>query len=57
MRSAMSEELEKKLSSRNNVKQIREACEGSPELKDALIDCEGSLGVALCPTQTQATTI
>jgi hypothetical protein len=38
MRSSMPEELEKKLSGRDNVKQIREACEGCPELKDAVID-------------------
>ena len=38
MRSPMPEELEKKLSGRNNVKQICEACEGCPELKDAVID-------------------
>lgn len=38
MRSRMPEELEKKLSGRNSVKQIREACESCPELKDAVID-------------------
>ena len=38
MRASMSEELEKKLSGRNSVKQIREACESCLELKDAVND-------------------
>ena len=38
MRSSMPEYLEKKLAGRNNVKKIREACEGCPELKDAIVD-------------------
>ena len=38
MQSPMPEELEKKLSGSNNVKQIREKCEGCPDLKDAVID-------------------
>lgn len=57
MRSSVPEELEKKQSGRNNVKQIHEACEVCPELKDTLINSMQALLESLCLTQTQTITI
>ena len=38
MRSPLPQELEKKISGANNIKQIRQACDTSPELESALMD-------------------
>ena len=38
MRSPLPQELEKKISGANNIKQIRQACDTNPELESALMD-------------------